>query len=246
MSLASGIRAGGLVGYLFGKSSIDHSFATGNVTGTGSAVGGLVGEYDTNNQAGTSITDAYATGSVQGNANVGGLVGTKSTKTGGSIVDSYATGAVSGASKLGGLVGSWGTGTIVASFWDIQGTGQSTSAGGGAGMSTAQMQTQANFTTATAANGNVNPGWNFSGGWRMYDGHTAPLLETFLTPLSISADNVTGVYNGAFSTACIDQRQLFDTGCRCFRPSAGISCCLCVRPQCGYIRSRVMVGPTRL
>ena len=45
------------------------------------------------------LTDAYATGSVQGNANVGGLAGAKSTKTGGSIVDSYATGAVSGRSN---------------------------------------------------------------------------------------------------------------------------------------------------
>jgi len=204
VSLTAGIRAGGLVGYLFGKSSIDHSFAAGNVTGTGSAIGGLVGEYDTNNQAGTSITDAYATGSVQGNANIGGLVGTKSAKTGGSIVDSYATGAVSGSSKLGGLVGSWGgTDPIIASFWDTQRTGQSTSAGGGVGMTTAQMQTQANFTSATAANGNVNPGWNFSGGWRMYDGHTAPLLEAFLTPLDITATNITSVYNGNYSNAVL-------------------------------------------
>src|SRR5262249_18265020 len=68
------------------------------------------------------------------------------------------------------------------------------SSGGGVGMTTAQMQTQANFSAA---------GWNFSGDWRMYDGHTAPLLETFLTPLNITATDMSGTYNGNFSTAAL-------------------------------------------
>ena len=194
-TLATGYGVGGLVGYMFGNSTISRSYASGNVSSVGQYAGGLVGDYDSNGLAPT-ILDSYATGSVHGTAGVGGLVGAK-LRNSGSIVDSYATGAVSGTSFVGGLVGSWAGGTITASFWDTQGTGQSTSAGGGRGMTTAQMHTRANFTSATAANGNVNPGWNFAADWRMYDGHTAPLLEAYLTPLTVTAQGVSRMYSGA-------------------------------------------------
>ena len=48
------------------------------------------------------ITQSYATGSVEGNTQVGGLVGTNQ----GTITQAYATGAVSGFESVGGLVGS--------------------------------------------------------------------------------------------------------------------------------------------
>jgi hypothetical protein len=32
--------------------------------------------------------------------------------------------------------------------------------------------------------------------WRIYEGQTAPLLRSFLTPLTITADNITKTYNG--------------------------------------------------
>jgi hypothetical protein len=67
-------------------------------------------------------------------------------------------------------------------------------------MSTANMQTQANFTSATAANGNVNPGWDFTGTWVMYNGFTYPLLRSFMTPLTVSANGEATTYSGkAFS-----------------------------------------------
>ena len=63
-------NVGGLVGYRNGK--ITNSYATGVVTGTGSNVGGLVGQ----NADGSQITNSYATGVVTGTgSNVGGLVG---------------------------------------------------------------------------------------------------------------------------------------------------------------------------
>jgi hypothetical protein len=40
------------------------------------------------------------------------------------------------------------------------------------------MKTQANFTSATAANGNVNPNWDFTNIWRMTEGVTYPLLRS--------------------------------------------------------------------
>ncbi len=41
------------------------------------------------------------------------------------------------------------------------------------------MQTQANFTSATSANDNVNPDWNFTSVWYMTNGVTYPLLQAF-------------------------------------------------------------------
>lgn len=74
-----GDGVGGLVGYMFSESTINGSYATGDVVshcavGIGNAtcnfVGGLVG-----NVRAVTITNSYATGNVSGNASVGGLVG---------------------------------------------------------------------------------------------------------------------------------------------------------------------------
>jgi len=134
---------GGLVGHN-SSGRISACYATGAVTGSSSDLGGLVGT----NGPGT-ITASYATGRVTGSSSysfdVGGLVGGNWY---GAISVCYATGAVSG-SGSGGLVGN-NSGTITASFWDTQTSGQSSSAGG-AGKTTAQMKNPATFTAA---------GWN--------------------------------------------------------------------------------------
>jgi hypothetical protein len=41
---------------------------------------------------------------------------------------------------------------------------------------------------ATAANGNANPSWDFTGTWFMNDGHSYPLLASFKSPLTVSAN----------------------------------------------------------
>jgi hypothetical protein len=154
-------------------------------------VGGLVGY----NQGTT--TNSYATGSVSGSGSgssygyVGGLVGQNQ----GTVSNSYATGTVTGGSiYFGGLVGQ-NSGTVSNSFWDTTTSGQAASAGG-TGLTTAQMQNQANFTSATSDNGNVNPGWDFNNTWVMYDGYTYPLLRTFMTPLTVTANDATKTYDG--------------------------------------------------
>ena len=100
---------GGLVGYDRGVSSgdsISASRASGNVTGSGPRVGGLVGQLD-----GTMRT-SYTTGAVTGTAKVGGLVG----RLVGAIIASYASGSVSGSGDaVGGLVGFSDSGNIVSS-----------------------------------------------------------------------------------------------------------------------------------
>lgn len=87
---------GGLVGVNFG--AITRSYATGAVTGFGGYIGGLVGV----SYAGSSIEQSYATGTVIGATQVGGLVGASY----GTITESHAHGNVTAlADFAGGLVG---------------------------------------------------------------------------------------------------------------------------------------------
>ncbi|MFA6973034.1 MAG: MBG domain-containing protein, partial [Gallionella sp.] len=205
----SGVEeVGGLVGNLQPDCSITNAYASGNLTlisgvgrydGTsGGWFGGLVGW---NNGA---ITNSYATGNVNGLTvvvNAGGLVGIHQSFSGSVITNSYATGRVSGARSVGGLVGLNNSGNIVGSFWDTQTSGTTVGVGSGiltgpTGMTTAQMQQQVNFTSSTPANGNVNPGWNFTNTWVMYNGFTYPLLRSFMMPLTVTANNAGKSYDG--------------------------------------------------
>ncbi|MDD3594689.1 MAG: GLUG motif-containing protein, partial [Candidatus Gastranaerophilales bacterium] len=150
------VRAGLLVFYSAGglvacnSGAITNSYAAVNVGGPISP-GGLVGRNDNG-----TITNSYATGSVDiansysGNTVLsvcswgGGLVGLNSD---GTITNSYATAKVSRGDKchgLGGLVGWNYGGTITNSYWDKQTSGQATS-DGGKGKNTADMKTPATF-----------------------------------------------------------------------------------------------------
>ena len=158
-SVSGSDTVGGLVG-LAGYGSISNSYAAGDVIGTGDMIGGLVGF-----QVGGSIRDSFATGEVNGKTNVGGLVGYKT----GSITSSFAAGKVTSTDDLGyGLVGWNSGGTITSSVWDKTTSGKDVGIGGGGsqtgatGMITADMKDVLNFTTSTTANGNANPGWDFS------------------------------------------------------------------------------------
>ncbi|MFY9260450.1 MAG: GLUG motif-containing protein [Gallionella sp.] len=187
-SVTGGMTVGGLVGAGAGG-TVSRSYATGVVTG-GDYVGGLIGMGSSN----TAVSDSYATGAVNGVNYVGGLLGGH---YGVAISNSYAVGRVTGTSYTGGLIGGdiLGVGTVTNSFWNLTTSGQTTSAGG-LGLTTAQIQTQTNFTTATAANGNLNPAWDFAGTWVMYNGLTNPLLRAFMTDLTVTANNAAQTYNG--------------------------------------------------
>ncbi len=140
---------GGLVGWNHG--SITTSYGTGTVTGD-SSIGGIVGQNE------SSITTSYSRGCVSGYQHVGGIVGLNA----GSIADSYSTGTVAGNSDVGGLVGCDGydvfsqprrSGITTTSFWDMETSGQASSAGG-TGLTTAEMQNIDTF---------LNAGWDFVG-----------------------------------------------------------------------------------
>ena len=192
-SYATGNVSGGFnVGGLLGKNSgtVANSYASGAVSGS-NYVGGLVGSnYGTTAVVNTGVINtSYATGSVTGTLDVGGLVGDNNK---GAITNAYATGLVTG-TTAGGFAGI-NSGTISNSFWDTTTSGQLTSAGG-VGMATADMHTAANFTSATVANGSVNPGWDLTNTWIGYDGFTSPLLRSFMTALTVTANSATKTYD---------------------------------------------------
>ena len=143
---------GGLVGYNL-NGTVSDSSATGSISSSSSwfsYVGGLVGSnYG-------RVSESSATGSVSGSSYVGGLVGYN--YGGGTVSESYATGSVSGSSYVGGLVGGNNGGTVSDSYWDVDTTGQPTSAGG-VGLTTAQM-------TGPAAATNMT-GFDFVDTWRI-------------------------------------------------------------------------------
>ena len=122
---------GGLMGSNTG--TVSNSYAIGNVTGT-SSLGGLMGSSTTG-----LVSNSYATGNVSGTTSVGGLMGSST----GPVIDTYSTGAVTGTAIVGGLMGS-SSGPVSDSYWNIQTSGQSTSAAG-TGLTSVQMQQQSNF-----------------------------------------------------------------------------------------------------
>jgi filamentous hemagglutinin family protein len=204
VSVTGSDYVGGLAGFSSGK--ISNVYATGRgVVGSPDVsgrdyVGGLVGFIDNFNGASSiggaaSVDNVYATGSVNGISNVGGLVGINTNMA---INNAYAAGRVIGASNVGGLAGSNG-GAIGNSFWNTETTGQLIGIGSGnipsvTGKTNTEMQTLSTFTSA---------GWNIddAGGtgkiWRIYGNNSAPLLRSFLTPLTVNASKTyDGLING--------------------------------------------------
>ena len=138
-------RTGGFVGYAYRDSTISNCYSAGAVSGN-DWTGGLVGYAYRN----STITNCYSTGAVGGNSKTGGLVGSCSTCT---IMYCYSVGTVDGVSDVGGLVGSsLDQRDVSRSFWDIEASGQESSAGG-EGKTTAQMKTGAIFLAWVASAG---------------------------------------------------------------------------------------------
>jgi len=152
-------HVGGLVG-LVGPGLVTNCYAKASVSAN-QDVGGLVGKTD--HQTST-ITDCYATGSVSGGIYVGGLIGQIER---GAIAKCYSAAKVSGYQDVGGLIGLIRLQAPVWNcFWDIQTSGQLTSADG-TGKTTAQMQTLSTFSSA---------GWDFFTTWSICEGTNYPVL----------------------------------------------------------------------
>ncbi|GBG03174.1 hypothetical protein AZSI13_25010 [Azospira sp. I13] len=217
-SLAGGSYTGALVGYNAAAGVVERVSSDTAVTGTGnvgalvgtnagtlseslatgSASGGLNGGGLAGSNASTGIIrDSYATGSAQGSATAGGLVGFND----GSLLRVYSTGtASSNVGAVGGLVGS-NVGTATGSFWNTTTSGLAQGVGVGnasgvSGLTSSQLTTLAPF---AAAGWNIDDAGGTGATWRMYEGHSAPLLRTFMTTLSVNAGNATKTYDGTSS-----------------------------------------------
>ncbi|MBS4205454.1 cadherin-like beta sandwich domain-containing protein [Lederbergia citrea] len=158
---------GALVSYMSGSGSIKTSYATGTVKGA-RYVGGLGGQIS------RPVSDSFARVNVTGNNDVGGLIGLYS----GSATNTYSTGKVTGSANVGGLIGNDtnGVGVVTDSYWDIDASGQTVSAGG-IGKTTAQMKQE-----ATYAN------WDFNFIWQIDEGEDYPLLSGSVPPASSNAN----------------------------------------------------------
>ncbi len=148
---------GGLAGSNAG--GIVQSYISGSVSGV-THTGGLVG-YNTG-----AINLSYSTASVSGASNVGGLLGMNF----GTMNQVYASGAVSGMGNLGGLVGG-NIGTVVASYFDMSTTLQSSGVGNGStsgisGLNSAQARNASNYS-----------GWDFNAYWYQ-SGDLRPILRS--------------------------------------------------------------------
>ena len=202
---------GGLVGasgdfnnWNSNSATISNSFSTGTVTGAGGRgahnVGGLVGYLigTTTNSYSTSTVSVEGQSAITDgtqNQNIGGLVGVAGYNF--SISNAYSSGSITSAANsvfVGGLIGriqATGSGSATSSYWDTQTSGQSISASG-SGLTTVQMKSLASYS-----------GWNISSSagsgtiWRIYEGDTAPLLRSYLTPQNVTAVTAdTKIYDG--------------------------------------------------
>jgi len=143
-TVAGGPCVGGLVGRSW-YAQVTQCYSTAAVSGTGWETGGLVGynEYG-------DVAHCYSTGAVRGNNSAGGLAGANSH---GTVTQCYSTGRVGGSGFVGGLVARNFDGEVAGCFWDVQTSGQATSAGG-TGKTTAEMQATGTF---------LDAGWDFVG-----------------------------------------------------------------------------------
>ena len=178
-----------------GAASVSNSYVSDTIVGGNSNVGGMVGS----NESGIAgLPGAVYLGGVAGAAGAAGVA---------SINTAYASGgSVTGLANVGGIVG-YNSSTVTKTFWDTamatgnlsSGIGfdaatQSASNAGAVGATLAEMMSLANFS-----------GWNISGMggagrvWRIYEGNTTPMLSSFLTPLTINANNTTLTYGQPYT-----------------------------------------------
>jgi hypothetical protein len=163
-SIHGGGAVGGLVGLIYHNVSIDICYTKGSVYGYSGDVGGLLG-FGWGDSAGNSIvSNSYSTANVTGEGRVGGLLGAET----GIMINCYAAGCVSsfGAqTKVGGLTADTYQGSASNCFWDIEATGQNTSALG-EGKMTVDMKHQATFAN-----------WDFDTVWGIMENETYPFLR---------------------------------------------------------------------
>lgn len=217
VNVVGGNYVGGLTGYATGSTQLNKSFVSGQVQGV-RYVGGVLGRLNSSSKAyclcfdggveasehevggvigdasnGSEVNSCYSWGMVVGGNYTGGLIG----RVGGSssnqyvtVRNSYSISSVSSrASSVGGLIGLVGSGSsVVNSYWDIETSGQTTSAGG-VGKTTAEMKDPQTF---------IDAGWDTTI-WYLVEGEyprLAHLLE-FNNKIFVVHNSQYKYYDGA-------------------------------------------------
>ena len=189
---------GGLIGRIKGGSASD-SYSEVNISYVGIAqdnIGGFVG-YNNG-----SITNCYATGTIQGGSSVGGFVGTND--TGGDITKSYSTGNVTASSSSsGGFVGYNYKGTISECYstGDVSGTAR---VGGFIGLNRKAVAVVSNCYSFGEVTGNVG---DHVGGFCGRNYQDAKLEKCYST----GASNDKGFVGASYSGTAIVADCFFDT-----------------------------------
>ena len=172
VNVSGNTSVGALVGTIDGMyaGTIEECRSDGNVFGN-SQVGGLMGD------SGGYVRNCYSTANVSGNSAVGGFIGFGW----GSVENSYSQGRVTGTTDTGGFLGK-NQGVVSNCFWDIETSGQASSAGAATGKTTAEMKTQNTLESA---------GWDFNTPvWVMWDGHEYPWLAWEHQPVEVNGISV--------------------------------------------------------
>jgi hypothetical protein len=191
-------EVGGLVGRIWDGTinNIVQSSVKATVIATGSSVGGIAGY----SKSGDFI-ESYSEGSVQGDINVGGIVGetfenagihncySQSTVTGSQTVggiaghfnsyddgvsNTYFAGTVSGSNLVGGFLGQYLAGAVSSNYWDM--TLNPLVPGVGSG----DIPEISGKTTAEMFQQNTFVGWDFTTIWSMAGSY--PRLDTLSLP----------------------------------------------------------------
>ena len=202
-------NVGGIMGSLWGD--IRNSYVTGSIKGNNN-VGGLVGHLIGVSGYNTTLSNSYSSADVSGNTNVGGLVGW-SDYIDSYIFNSYATGKVTGNTNVGAIIG-LNEGRIYNTYWDIDTSGVETAIGSGGLGGTIGIHSSTGtidaFSASTYAGSpepivrsegllreiTIDPSFDFTNTWILYDGYTRPLLRTFMTNLTVTANDATKTYDG--------------------------------------------------
>ena len=204
----TGHSAGGIVGYAREAAKIQNVCNTGAITGN-ERVGGIVGAI-----ADSTLQNAWSTGSVTGSQQVGGIVGAMENST---LRYVWNTGTVAGSQKVGGIVGEADGGSIRHAVWK---TGSAVQAVGASSNGTdvtdvkvapeADMKLAATYTDWKDANGNAVVATEGGKGtpWRIYNGHSMPLL----TALMKGTKRLAKVYDGNVFTTTDPHITLVHTG----------------------------------
>ncbi len=203
--VSGSFNVGGLVGYQHsGSLTATNVYATGRVTTSGEfpaflglSAGGLFGRVGGGyGDSSLTLSNAYYAGPLTHSSSAG-VIGTMAPGTY-TISNTFYDTTLNPGMTSGIGIARLGSTTLTLNSVVISNSGNAyylpDEAGTAWGLSTADLQTQANLTSATTANGAVDPAWDFSNTWVMYEGHTAPLLRSLLTPLTITA--VDKVYDG--------------------------------------------------